>query len=105
MQGDWTYSPEGGDRLASEAEQFERLVPFVSRPQVRVHLLERAAECQPSWRSFAQALPRPLRLGLSTASGAAEPLHSSPLNREQARGDRGAALSRAARIRPLNSEE
>jgi hypothetical protein len=46
MQRDWTYSPEGGDRLASEAEQFERLVPFVSRPQVRVHLLERAAECR-----------------------------------------------------------
>lgn len=41
-----TFGREGPLQLSRRAEQLEQLAAFMSRPDGRIHVMERAAECR-----------------------------------------------------------
>ena len=41
-----TFGGEGPVQLSQRADQLERLAAFMSRPDGRIHIMERAAECR-----------------------------------------------------------
>jgi hypothetical protein len=41
-----TFGREGPLQLSQHAEQLEQLAAFMNRPDGRIHLMERAAECR-----------------------------------------------------------
>ena len=41
-----TFGPEGPVQLSQRADQLEKLAAFMSRPDGRIHIMERAAECR-----------------------------------------------------------
>lgn len=41
-----TFGREGSAQLTQRADQLEKLAAFMSRPDGRIHIMERAAECR-----------------------------------------------------------
>jgi hypothetical protein len=41
-----TFGREGPLQLSQRADQLEQLAAFMSRPDGRIHIMERAAECR-----------------------------------------------------------